>query len=392
MTLTRRQFISRTGGLVTLSALGLDSARSWTQPEGARPRPHYIVLMTLRGGFDAVLSLNPQDATLVGDDIYVGYRADERIQGPRRLFGPLIGGLERHDDDLCLIHGVRSDTTSHPDGLAMLERGRMRARSAQIATILGDTLNGDAPLRTLDLVSSDGEPLVREGQRPRWADIRAEAHRDQAWALEHADLLVAGKEKANHLGRFLDQSRHDAADLDTRFVGAMGTNLRLAFQAIRGNWARCIQVATRGLWFDSHSDNMRFQELRQPSTWADLATFIDLLKSTRNAHGRLLDQTTLAVFSEFGRFPRLNGERGKDHFPENSWLLAGRGVRGGTTVGATDRVGKSRIVHYESGALEVDDARPIFIDNTFATLVEIAGVSPTKHGYERRAVIDRVRS
>jgi uncharacterized protein (DUF1501 family) len=137
---------------------------------------------------------------------------------------------------------------------------------------------------------------------------------------------------------------------------------------------------------------MRFQKLRQPSTWSDLATFIDLLKSTRNLHGRLLDQTTLAVFSEFGRFPRLNGERGKDHFPENSWLLAGRGVRGGTTVGGTDRVGKSRAAHHESGAFDVDDARPVFIDKTFTTPVKTAGESPTKHGYERRAVLDRVRA
>lgn len=392
MKVTRRQFISRTGAFVTLSAVGLDGGRSWAQPPGTSPRPHYMVLVALRGGFDTVLSLNPQDASVVGDDIFVGYRADERIRGARRLFGPLIGGLERHDDDLCLIHGVRSDTTSHPDGLAMLRRGRMRARSAQIAKILGDTLRGDAPLRTLDLVSSDGVPLVREGPRPSWADIRAAAHRDHARALGPRDVLVAGTDRANHLGRFLDEANRDAAALDARFGGAMAANLRLAFQAIRGNWARCIQVATRGLWFDSHSDNMRFQKLRQPIAWADLATFVDLLKSSRNAHGRLFDQTTIAVFSEFGRFPRLNGERGKDHFPENSWLLAGGGVRGGATVGATDRVGKSRVVHYESGALEVDGARPIFIDNTFATLLKIAGGSPTKHGYERGAVIDCARA
>ena len=391
MTLTRRQFIGRTGSLVCLSALGLDRALGWAQTP-ADARPHYMVLMTLRGGFDSVLSLNPQDATLVGDDISVGYQADERIQGPRRLFGPLIGGLERHDDDLCLIHGVRSDTTSHPDGLAMLQQGRMRARASQIATILGGSLSGDAPLRTLDLLSRDGRPLVREDQRPGWADIRAAAHRDQARALPHSDMLVGGAREANDLGRFLDEAGHDAADLDARFVGAMGTNLRLAFQAIRGNWARSIQVATRGLWFDSHSDNMRFQILRQPTAWADLATFIDLLKSTRNAHGRLFDQTTVAVYSEFGRFPRLNGERGKDHFPENSWLLVGAGVRGGATIGATDRVGKSRAVHYESGELDVDEARPIFIDNTFATLVQMAGVSPTRHGYERDAVIDCLRA
>jgi len=384
MTVTRRQFMARTGRLVTATALGASPVRVWAQ--GIRTR--YMVLVTLRGGFDSLLSLNPQDQTAVGDRMFVGYQADERVRGSRRLFGPLMGGLERHDEDLCLVHGVRSDTTSHPDGLAMLQRGRRRARSEQIARILGATLSGDAPLETLDLLSGDGEPLVREGRRPSWADLRSEVHRRQAARIGRGDMLVNGVRQTEALSRFLDEATGDAEELDERFVGDLATNLRLAFQAVRGNWARCVQVASRGLWFDSHSDNMRFQLLRQPSTWADLATFIDLLKSTKNEHGRLFDQTTLAVFSEFGRFPRLNGERGKDHFPENSWLLAGGGVRGGVTVGATDSEGKSRPVDYRSGRLDGADTRPIFIDNTFATLVQIAGSSPTKHGYRRDSVVD----
>jgi hypothetical protein len=42
------------------------------------------------------------------------------------------------------------------------------------------------------------------------------------------------------------------------------------------------------------------------------------------------------VVSEFARTPALDGARGKDHNPfTNSVLLAGRGVRGGVTVGAS---------------------------------------------------------
>jgi hypothetical protein len=50
----------------------------------------------------------------------------------------------------------------------------------------------------------------------------------------------------------------------------------------------------------------------------------------------LLEETTIVVCSEFGRTPELNGDNGKDHHPWTSMLIAGRGVRGGTTVGLTD--------------------------------------------------------
>ena len=37
----------------------------------------------------------------------------------------------------------------------------------------------------------------------------------------------------------------------------LGGHFRMAYQAIRGNWAKCIHVASRNLYFDSHSDNTR---------------------------------------------------------------------------------------------------------------------------------------
>jgi hypothetical protein len=54
----------------------------------------------------------------------------------------------------------------------------------------------------------------------------------------------------------------------------------------------------------------------------------------------LLQETVVAVLSEFGRTPRLNGRGGRDHYP-NAWtnFLCGGNIRGGQVVGSTDKIG-----------------------------------------------------
>jgi len=62
-----------------------------------------MVFISLRGGYDAFMSVNAQDKRVVKENIHCGYRPDERVQsaGSGRLYGPLIGDLLRHDQDLC---------------------------------------------------------------------------------------------------------------------------------------------------------------------------------------------------------------------------------------------------------------------------------------------------
>ena len=54
----------------------------------------------------------------------------------------------------------------------------------------------------------------------------------------------------------------------------------------------------------------------------------------------MLQETVVAVLSEFGRTPRLNAKGGRDHYP-GAWtnFLCGGNIRGGQVVGATDRIG-----------------------------------------------------
>lgn len=53
----------------------------------------------------------------------------------------------------------------------------------------------------------------------------------------------------------------------------------------------------------------------------------------------LLDTTLVVMTGEFGRTPKINKDAGRDHWgPAMTSFFAGSGVRGGTVIGATDRI------------------------------------------------------
>jgi hypothetical protein len=81
----------------------------------------------------------------------------------------------------------------------------------------------------------------------------------------------------------------------------------------------------------------------------------------------LLDTTLIVWMGEFGRTPRINGSRGRDHWP-NSWstVLAGGGIKGGQAVGSTGKDG-----------MEVTE-RPVGVPDFLATVCKALGIDPEK--------------
>jgi len=67
--------------------------------------------------------------------------------------------------------------------------------------------------------------------------------------------------------------------------------------------------------------------------WAFTALITDLEERG------MLEETVVAVFSEFGRTPQLNPRGGRDHYPA-AWtnFFAGGSIKGGQVVGATDKI------------------------------------------------------
>ena len=114
-----------------------------------------------------------------------------------------------------------------------------------------------------------------------------------------------------------------------------------------------------GRW-DSHGKN--FDLVRDHGSKLDqgISALIDDL-----AIRGMLDDVSVVVWGEFGRTPRINKDAGRDHWPQVAGaLLFGGGIRGGTVVGSTNRLG------------EYAKERPVQFGEVFATLYRNLGLDP----------------
>ena len=87
--------------------------------------------------------------------------------------------------------------------------------------------------------------------------------------------------------------------------------------------------------WDSHEKLFpRHKQLIPPSDRG----FSALIEDLKNRG--LLDSTLVVAIAEFGRTPKINGNAGRDHWPDCfTAVLAGGGVSGGAVYGASDKIG-----------------------------------------------------
>jgi hypothetical protein len=81
----------------------------------------------------------------------------------------------------------------------------------------------------------------------------------------------------------------------------------------------------------------------------------------------LLDSTLIVCMGEFGRTPKINPQKGRDHFPD-AWsaVLAGGGIAGGQAIGRTSKDGS-----------KVED-RPVGVPDLLATVCRALGMDHEK--------------
>jgi len=81
----------------------------------------------------------------------------------------------------------------------------------------------------------------------------------------------------------------------------------------------------------------------------------------------LLEETLVIAMGEFGRTPKINANAGRDHWPNcYSIVLAGGGVRGGITLGSSDKLGA------------YPDTDPVTPADLAATLFQRFGLDPSR--------------
>jgi hypothetical protein len=179
------------------------------------------------------------------------------------------------------------------------------------------------------------------------------AFRMQSHAPEAVDLSKESERTKNNYG------------LNDKKTSDFGTRCLLARRLVERG-VRFVQLYSGGgplvTQWDAHDDINSNHEKMCGHVDQPIAALLKDLK----ARG-LLDSTLVVWASEFGRLPNTQGGRGRDHNPHGFTMwVAGGGVKGGQTIGATDEMGLNAI-----------DTR-ISVNDFHATLLHLLGMDHEK--------------
>ena len=214
--------------------------------------------------------------------------------------------------------------------------------------------DGLSEQRLIDRVSlrSQLDGLKRRVDRERSFD-QLDAVEQQAM-----DLVLSGRvRKAFDVGEE-DQQLRD------RYGAGWGEQALLARRLVEAG-VRYVSLNTG--YFDDHSNIEPALKDKLPRHDRAVGTLIQDL-----ADRGMLDDTLVVVAGEFGHTPRINGNAGRDHWPQaQSILLAGGGFRHGQIIGSTNDKAEyptSRKVGVEDFCAIVYHALGLRIDDTITDL------------------------
>ena len=219
------------------------------------------------------------------------------------------------------------------------------------------------------------EKLNREHQAPRAEDTRLEA-RIQSYEMA-ARLQLSAPEVLEVRGE--SEATRKLYGLDDPRTEEMGRRCLVARRLLERGvrfvqlWSGADNGFPRRNW-DSHEHLAKDH--------GEMAVAIDkpiagLMKDLK-ARG-LLDETIVHWTTEFGRMPCSQGSKGRDHNPfgYTNWL-AGGGIKGGVTYGATD----------EWSYKAVD--KPVYGYDVHATMLHLLGIDHTRLTYRHNGIDRRL--
>ena len=402
--MTRRQWLGSAAGAVGgASFLGLLS------PEflyGAPRKKDYtadtIILLWMAGGMSHIDTFDPQPKTDVGGPFEAIRTAAEGIQISEHL--PKIA---RQFNNLSIIRSMTSNEFDHSRASYQMHTGYVPISSIKHST-LGSVLakyKGPSPRdRFLPPYVSIGIDWAAGYLGPKYAPyyvgnatdgdanlvirdgLGTRRFNDRLKLLDELDKTFKRKHPRNHalaayaqhFNAALLMMRPETAkvfDLDDEperlreaygFQSAFGQGCLLARRLTQAG-VRFVEVSFGG--WDTHQDN--FDTVANKSAELD-AAFSTLVQDLR--HKGLFDRTMVVLTSEFGRTPRINGNEGRDHYPQVwSTVIGGGGVKPGRRVGLSD------------GGKGVD-RRPVRVGDLHATLCDAIGVdySQTNRAPDKR--------
>jgi hypothetical protein len=309
----------------------------------------------------------------------------------------------------AVINGVDAHTVGHDSGRMMTMTGTSATNYPDWPTVLAASASGDYPLPHVvfsgpshgghlsgSVVRAGGGTLLDliDGSIVGASDVPApllSTPSDQmidAFVFERSAAFAAQRSARPGLGRARSSALLDNLDRAMEIEGRrfeaglndLGTSMLdqaiKATELMRLGLSRCAMIGIPGGW-DSHGDNS-VQATQFDDFFGDLDALMEHLAITPGQTTRwLIDEVVVVALSEFGRTPLWNGSRGKDHWPYTSALVAGSGVRGGRTYGATDGGLVGLPVDYQTGSPS-DTGDVLGSENLGVALLKLGGVDPDR--------------
>lgn len=358
-----------------------------------------------------------------------GHRNQGRIVEPRYKFKPygecgkpisdLFPNLGQCADDIAFIHSMTADSPIHGSAMLMMNSGKIISGSPCLGSWLNyglGTVNENLPgfVVMLDprggpisgsknwsagympasyqatVMRSQGNPILdlvppeslgRDAQRSLLDALRTANEEHLASRSGYSDLSarIASYELAYnmqaHAPEAVDLSEETAATqklygLDNPTSASFGRQCLLARRLVERG-VRFVQIYSGGAHnddnWDAHTDIEKNHGLHAAETDRPIAGLLTDLKQRG-----LLDKTLICWAGEFGRQPTAEYEKGsgRDHnsYGFTTWM-AGGGIRGGTSYGATD----------ELGAAAVQDR--CHVRQMHATVLHQMGLDPNQLSY-----------
>ena len=365
-----------------------------------------LIIVNAVGGWDTTYALDPKP-----DAVDVDGAQDGTV---REIGGiPILDAASRpavttffedFADITTVVNGLQTSSISHTSGYLRIMTGTTRLDAPDLGTIAAVEHGIDlaAPYLVLGTVSFSGPYASAVTRTGNLNQINTLIVPEVGFPLEDGSLgyerflmleeeralvdayvrngATSGRERWHGLGRNLQRGADFEKALDRAqalvdlgsfgdldYAQSFGLQVDLAIQSLRLGISAAAQIELSG--WDTHTNNAA-----QAYYWQELFTQLHRLVSGLESEG-LLEDTVIAVVSEMGRTPKLNGDAGKDHWPVTSAMLIGTGIGGGRVLGATDGQLGGRNVDLQTGALD-DGGAPLRHGNFAAGVLEQVGVDP----------------
>jgi hypothetical protein len=333
---------------------------------------------------------------------------------------PNIGAMA---DDICVLRGCHGDSVTHPESVYLMNTGSILMGRPSLGAwaayglgsenqdmpafvVLPDPAgwvkggapawgNGYLPATFQGTILRGGEtPILHLNNPPGIAPAQQRDTLDLINKLNREDIRpgeedsdLAARISAYELAFRMQSSAQEVVDLK-RESEATRKLYGLDEKATSEFGLRCLlarRMVERGVRFvhlycgdtngwDGHSDVEGNHAKLCAASDKPVAGLLKDLKSRG-----LLDQTLVVWGGEFGRTPMSEGSNGRDHNPHGfAMWMAGGGVKGGQTLGATDAVG----LRAAEDKTHVHDVH--------ATILHLLGVDHTRLTYRHQGRAQRL--